>query len=95
MKTEQLTKENQMIEELTKEFWNEINEIEQLTCRLNGCQSIIAICAERTLGDDSGALWAASDILTDIESKLDERVQNLLTVYRQLKESPKPKAKKK
>jgi hypothetical protein len=95
MKTEQLTKENQMNEELIKEFWNQINEIEQLNCRLNGCQSIIVICAERTLGDDSGALWAASDMLTDIESKLDERVQNLLTVYRQLKESPKPKAKKK
>jgi len=84
-----------MNEELTKEFWKHVNEIEQLNCRLNGCQSIIAICAERTLGDDSGALWAASDILTDIESKLDERVQNLLTVYRQLKEIPTPKAKKK
>ena len=84
-----------MNEELIKEFWNQINEIEQINCRLNGCQSIVAICAERTLGDDSGALWAASDMLSDIESKIDERIQNLLTVYRQLKEPPKPKAKKK
>ena len=83
-----------MNEELLKEFWSQVNEIEQLSCKINSCQSIIAICAERALGDDSGALWAASDILNDIESKLDDRVHNLLLIYRQLKE-PVKKAKKK
>jgi len=84
-----------MTEELNTEFWKQINELEQLNCRLNGCQSIVAICAERTLGDDSGALWAASDILIDIESKLDERIHGMLSVYRKMKEVPTPKAKKK
>jgi hypothetical protein len=83
-----------MNEELTKDFWSQVNEIEQLSCKINSCQSIITICAERALGDDSGALWAASDILNDIESKLDDRVHNLLLIYRQLKE-PVKKAKKK
>lgn len=83
-----------MNEELTKDFWSQVNEIEQLSCKINSCQSIIAICAERALGDDSGALWAASDILNDIESKLDDKVHNLLMIYRQLKE-PVKKAKKK
>ena len=83
-----------MNEELMKDFWNQVNEIEQLSCKINSCQSIITICAERALGDDSGALWAASDILNDIESKLDDRVHNLLLIYRQLKE-PVKKAKKK
>jgi hypothetical protein len=40
-------------------------------------------------------MWAASDILGDIEAKLDERVHKLLLVYRKLKEPIKPKAKKK
>ena len=84
-----------MTEELNTEFWKQINELEQLNCRLNGCQSIVAICAERTLGDDSGALWAASDILIDIESKLDERIHGMLSVYKKMKEVPTPKAKKK
>ena len=84
-----------MNEELNKELWNEINEIEQQICRINSCRSIIIICAERALGDDSGAMWAASDILGDIEAKLDERVHKLLLVYRKLKEPIKPKAKKK
>lgn len=83
-----------MSEELQSQFWKEINEIEQLICKLNSCQSIIAICAERTLGDESGALWAASDILSETEAKMDERIQNLLVVYRQLVE-PVKKAKKK
>jgi hypothetical protein len=82
-----------MNEELNTELWNEINEIEQQNCRLNSCRSIIALCAERGLGDESGALWAASDILGDIESKLDERVHKLSQVYKRLKELPKAKKK--
>jgi hypothetical protein len=82
-----------MNEELNAEFWKEINEIEQQICRINSCRSIITICAERTLGDDSGALWAASDILGDIESKLDDRLQNLLMFYRKMKESNPPNKK--
>jgi hypothetical protein len=83
-----------MTEELMQDFWKQINEMEQLVCKLNSCQSIIAICAERTLGEESGALWAASDIINDIEAKMDERIHNLCQIYRQLKE-PVKKAKKK
>ena len=83
-----------MNEELMKDFWSQVNEIEQLSCKLTGCQSIITICAERALGDDSGALWAAADILSDIESKMDDRVHKLCLIYRELKE-PVKKAKKK
>jgi uncharacterized protein YaaN involved in tellurite resistance len=95
VETAHLERSNKMNEELNKELWNEINELEQQICRINSCRSIITLCAEKTLGDDSGAMWAASDILGDIESKLDERVHKLSQVYRQLKEPPKPKAKKK
>jgi hypothetical protein len=83
-----------MNEELMKDFWKQINEMEQLVCKLNSCQSIIAICAERTLGDESGALWAASDILSETEEKMDERIHNLCQIYVKLKE-PVKKAKKK
>ena len=80
------------MEELNNEFWTQVNEIEQLNCKINSCRSIIAICAERTLGDESGALWAASDILEGIENQIDVRVAILMQIYKQLKE---PKAKKK
>lgn len=82
-----------MNEELMQDFWKQINEIEQLVCKLNNCQSIIAICAERTLGDDSGALWAASDILNETEEKMDDKIHNLCQIYIKLKE-PVKKAKK-
>ena len=83
-----------MNEELNNEFWKHINEMEQLVCKINNCQSIIAICAERTLGDDSGALWAASDILNETEAKMDEKIYELLKVYRQLKKPTKKEKKK-
>jgi hypothetical protein len=84
-----------MNEELNSDFWNQVNEIEKQTCRLNSCRSIITLCAERTLGDESGALWAASEILDDIETKLDERIQGLLQIHRNLKEPTKKKDKNK
>jgi len=82
-----------MNEQLNAEFWKEINELEQQICRMNSCRSIITICAEKALGDDSGALWAASDIMGDIESKLDERIHNMLMVYRKMKEFNPPNKK--
>ena len=81
-----------MKEELNNELWTQINELELLSCKINSCRSIIAICAERTLGDESGALWAASDILEGIENQIDVRAAILMQIYKQLK---KPKAKKK
>lgn len=83
-----------MNEEKLELLWDEINKVEHLNCKINSCQSIIAICAERALGDDSGALWAASDILKDIEKKLDEKIYNLYLICKSLKNPPK-KAKKK
>ena len=83
-----------MNEEKLQLLWDEINKVEHLNYKINSCQSIISICAERALGDDSGALWAASDILKDIEEKLDEKIYNLYLICKSLKNQPK-KAKKK
>lgn len=70
-------------------LWDEINKVEHLNYKINSCQSIIAICAERALGDDSGALWASSDILKDIEKKLDEKIYNLYLITKSLKKAKK------
>jgi hypothetical protein len=75
-------------------FWDEINKIDELITKLNSCRSIISICAERLLEDESGALWAAYDIMKDIESKLDENVSGLKEIYAETKQTTK-KAKKK
>jgi hypothetical protein len=84
-----------MNEDLNSEFWDQINEIEKQTCRLNSCRSIITLCAERALDDDSGALWSAADILDDIETKLDQKIHDLLQVHKKLKEPIKKGGKKK
>ena len=83
-----------MSEEKLQLLASEINKIEHLNCKINSCQSIISICAERLTGDESGALWAASDILKDIEEKLDEKIYNLHLIGKSLKNQSK-KVKKK
>lgn len=75
-------------------FWDEINKIDELVTKLNSCRSIISICAERLLEDESGALWAAYDIMKDIESKLDDNISGLKEIYAETKQTAK-KAKKK
>jgi len=83
------------LEEVYKDFfWDEINKIDELVTKLNSCRSIISICAERLLEDESGALWAAYDIMKDIEIKLDEKVSSLMQIYKETKQ-PVKKAKKK
>ena len=81
------------IEDLIREhFWIQINQIEKLNTKLNSCRSIINICAERLLDDESGALWAASDILQEIEDGIDEKISSLMQIYKQTEAK---KAKKK
>lgn len=81
------------MEELSEQLWTQINEIEKLNCKMNSCRSIIAICAERLLGDESGALWAVSDMLQSIENEMDVRASILMQISKQL-DKPVKKAKK-
>ena len=66
-------------------FIDQLNKLEELNGKINSCRSIITICAERLTTDESGALWAASDILIDIEEKIDERIYNLSDIYQTFK----------
>lgn len=78
---------------MKEEFYKQITELEELSCKLNGCQSIIALCAANLQGDESGALWAVSDILSETEKKIDDKLCFLLEIYKTLKEPVKGKKK--
>ena len=81
------------LSDITKEyFYQQINKIDEIATKLNNCRSIISICAEKLLDDESGALWAAYDIIKGLESELDERFSALMQVYQ---EATIKKAKKK
>ena len=81
------------LSDITKEyFYQQINKIDEIATKLNSCRSIISICAEKLLDDESGALWAAYDIIKGLESELDERFSALMQVYQ---ETTTKKAKKK
>ena len=81
------------LSDITKEyFYQQINKIDEIATKLNSCRSIISLCAERLMEDESGALWAAYDIIKDLESNLDERFSALMQVYQ---EATIKKAKKK
>lgn len=81
------------LSDITKEyFYQQINKIDEIATKLNSCRSIISLCAERLMEDESGALWAAYDIIKGLESELDERFSALMQVYQ---ETTTKKAKKK
>jgi len=75
------------------QFWEQVNNLEHLASTLNNCQSIISICAERQCDAESGALWLVADVLSEKENKLDQIIQNLLAISRELNK-PIKKAKK-
>jgi len=81
------------LSELSKNYlYEQINKIDEIATKLNSCRSIISICAERLIEDESGALWAAYDIIKGLESNLDERFNALMQVYQEVETK---KAKKK
>ena len=81
------------LSDITKDyFYSEINKIDEIASKLNSCRSIISLCAERLIDDESGALWSAYDIIKGLESSLDERFNALMQVYQQVETK---KAKKK
>jgi len=81
------------LSEISKNYlYEQINKIDEIATKLNSCRSIISICAERLIEDESGALWTAYDTIKGLESALDERFNALMQIYQQIETK---KAKKK
>lgn len=82
-----------------KDLWEVANKIEGLGCRVSNVKDMVEIVATSIQDPESGALWAVRDHLEILSTKIEEEVQALMDIYRDLKikeaEVPAKKSKKK
>lgn len=66
-------------------FWDLSNRIETLTNRLNSSTYVIELVAQSIeQHQESGALWAAVDMLREIELKMDDLVNDAMQLHRDM-----------
>jgi len=77
-------------------MWEIACNIETLSYKIDSVASIVELVAEKTISEpESGALWAASEILRDLGEKVQTESQNLLDLRREIPDTPPKKEKKK
>ena len=77
-------------------MWKIACNIETLSYKIDSVASIVELVAEKTISEpESGALWAASEILRDLGEKVQTESQNLLDLRREIPDEPPKKGKKK
>jgi phage gp29-like protein len=81
-------------------LWEKANKVSELGYKVHSASNIVEIVAEQIAMDaESGALWAASDLLKDLSDKLENLALDIMELNRahgqeEIKET-KPKGKKK
>jgi len=76
-------------------LWEKANEVSEVGYKVHSASMIVELVAERiTDNAESGALWAAADILQQLSDKLDYLAAQIMSMNRQL-EAVEPKKKKK
>jgi len=68
-----------------KDLWEVANEIESLGYRISNLKDVIEVVAADTRDPHSGALWSTRDHLEILSIKIEEQVQNLMAINRDLK----------
>lgn len=75
-------------------LWEKANEVSEVGYKIHSAAMIVELVAERLSDDaESGALWAAAEILKQYSELLEELSSDLMSINRSLE--PKPKGKKK
>ena len=76
-------------------LWDKANEVSEVGYKVHSAAMIVELVAERiTDNAESGALWAASELLTSLSERLEFLAEDIMAINK-LKEEVKPKGKKK
>lgn len=68
-------------------LWQHLNKIEELTYRLDNAASVVRTVAEQSQDNDlSGALWLASDVISQQVESISNQVSEAMVVNRALTE---------
>jgi hypothetical protein len=76
-------------------LWEKANRVSELGYKVHSASMIVELVAEKISSDaESGALWAASEILQEYSERLEDLSNDLMQINREQKEQE-PKKKKK
>ena len=76
-------------------LWEKANKVSELGYKVHSASDIVELVAEKISTDvESGALWAAADLLKELSDKLENLALDIMAINRE-HEEVKPKGKKK
>ena len=68
-------------------IWQHLNKIEELTYKLNNAASVVRMVAEQSHDNDqSGALWLASDVISQQSEAISNQVSEAMAENKALTE---------
>jgi len=78
-------------------LWGKANKVSELGYKVHSASMIVELVAEKISNDsESGALWAAADLLQDLSDKIENIALDIMEIDRNHTEIEiKPKGKKK
>jgi hypothetical protein len=78
-------------------LWDKANEVSEVGYKVHSAAMIVELVAEKISTDvESGALWAASELLTQLSERLEQLSEDIMSINRQYETTEtKPKGKKK
>ena len=80
---------------MSNELWEKANKVSEIGYKVHSAAMIVELVAERISDNaESGALWAATEILQEYSERLEFLAGDLMSINRQ-QEEIKPKGKKK
>ena len=82
---------------MINELWEKANKVSELGYKVHSASDIVELVAEKISSDaESGALWAAADLLKDLSDKIENLALDIMAINREYQEKEiKPKGKKK
>ena len=76
-------------------LWEKANQVSELGYKVYSASNIVELVAEKIAMDaESGALWAASDLLKDLSDKIENLALDIMHINKEHEEA-KQKGKKK
>jgi hypothetical protein len=69
------------------DLWKKANEVSEISYKIHSAAMIVELVAERiTDNAESGALWAATEILQEYSERLEFLAGDIMSINRQLEE---------
>ena len=68
-------------------LWEKANEVSEIGYKVHSAAMIVELVAERiTDNAESGALWAASELLQELSERLEDKTSDLVAINRKQEE---------